>query len=73
MEPMSEEEKNLLKDKTKEYVQHNARTLERLGLKMKMNVRFPGGKTPLLGRIGIWLVNLAGGMMDMEFRPRDTA
>jgi len=73
MEPMSEEDKNLLKEKTKEFVRHNAETLERFGLKMKMSVRFPGGKTPLLGRLGIWLVNLAGGMIDAEFRNRDSA
>lgn len=74
MEALSEADKELLKGKTREYVHHNAETLKRLGLKVEPTITFPGRKrVPLLGRLGIWLVNLVGGMMDVKFAPRDGA
>ena len=43
-------------------------SLNERGLNMMMTVQFPGkGKVPLLGRLGVWLVNKAGGNIGIKY------
>lgn len=72
-ETNDEKQKGVFIDVIKQYLRENAATLQRLGLSTKLSIRFGQAKTPLLGRLGIWLVNLSGGKMEMEFHARDKA
>jgi len=49
------------------------KSLEKHGLIAGLGVRFPKRNgTPLMGRIGAWLVNKAGGTLAVTYRFNDT-
>lgn len=70
MEPNDAQKKIALR--IGEYFQENAKVLARLGLSGQLTITFPNGKYPLIGRIGIWLIQKAKGKIDTTFRLKES-
>lgn len=48
------------------------KSLEAHGLIPRLTVHFKGDRTPLLGQLGVWLVNKAGGQIVIKYGFSDT-
>lgn len=57
-----------VEDAVREHEQHVAASLDKYGFKMLLVVNFPGKKKPpLLGQLGVWLVNRMGGNISIKY------
>jgi len=63
-------QKQIVKN-VKRYLSENNRLLNKYRLKFMPIISFPQKrKLPLLGRFGIWLVKIQGGVLDIRFEQK---